>query len=170
MVQRRRSVIALHVMVFAAVACASNRPQQDLLADSALVVLSGAINVKAGNDLDGSVEYLIDDPYPGSVVIGAISDRMSAAGWSQTEEWILPPLEKVESKSREWSRYTQGQTEVFAWTGAWTNKKGDIVTYFLTYDVTPPGTRAARLQVKGVKATSETVKRLRSMVKKPDGS
>jgi hypothetical protein len=126
----------------------------------ALVVLPGAIGVNHTAEYDGSVEYFVNDPYPGSIAISGIGERMKKLGWSETDDWIGPksPI----SPQRDWGSYVEGDTEVFALTKAWKDRSGYLITYFISYRVKPLGAQATRMEIKAVRMSPDTIKQLRA--------
>jgi hypothetical protein len=47
---------------------------------------------------------------------------------------------------------------VFALTKAWKDRSGSLITYFMSYRVKPPGAQAARLGIKAVRMSPDTIK------------
>jgi hypothetical protein len=130
--------------------------QQNL--EPGLIVLPDGFNVRRVAIYDGSVEYDVPDPYPGSVVIRTLGDRMKESGWSETDEF--PGPDQTTKTTRTWSSYLQGDQRVESWSGGWKNGAGDLVLYFLTYK-TKPNEPAVRVHVKVLRMTAGTVARFR---------
>jgi hypothetical protein len=130
----------------------------------ALVVLPGAIAEKHTKEYDGSVEYFIDDPYPGSVAIAGIAERMKKLGWSESQDPLA--LNPTRAPQEDWGHYYEGEAEVYASAKTWKDGTGYFITYFMSYHVEPAGPQATRLEIKAVRMSPETVKGLRKTLEK----
>lgn len=153
----KTSVVRLTLLVLTVSTGCTSASVQGPMAPG-LIVLPDAQQVQRPRELDGCIEYVVNDPYPGSIAIDGLAERLRESGWTETAEWVVPG--DTAGGTRMWSTYLDGRDEVRAWAGTWKNGSGDLVTYFLTYR-TPPGTQAVRLRVKGLRVAAETVRRLR---------
>ena len=71
-------------MIVFAVACGAASSERQLESEKVLVVVPEAIDVRHTKEYDGGVEYFVNDPFPGSIVIKGIAERLRLAGWKET--------------------------------------------------------------------------------------
>ncbi len=147
------------------VGCEGLQPTgQDPASDSPLVVLSAAADTRWTNDYDGTVHYSIQDPYPGSVVIGRLSEALTEAGWVEVDG---SPLfsDPDRGARRWWSYYDELERKTHQWQGSWRDANGNMITYLLRYE-TPASGGPDIMKVTGIYTSAATVSKLRDEAEK----
>jgi hypothetical protein len=101
---------------------------EEKLPEDAVVVVSGAVNVRAGHASWNATEYDVAHANV-PVLIGAIREQLEARAW-------VPLSEQWDSRGQKTS-YVEGWTchpsaeggIIFQWLTDWRNERGDLVTY-----------------------------------------
>jgi len=125
------------------------------------VIVEGAREVRRTSEYDGAVYYLVEDPYPGSVIINEITRRIEMTpGWQASAETPISPDGK-DSRSW-WSYYEPSDAKVYQWVGSWKNPQGDLLTYVLRYEVADPNAVAHTMKVSAIDMAAATVASMRN--------
>jgi hypothetical protein len=128
--------------------------------DGAFFVAANAREVRRVPEYDGAIHYIVDDPYPGEVTVANIESAMRKGGWRASETSMLE-LGRGDGGRTWWTYHRQPNTKVYQWDAGWSNDSGDLVTYLLRYEVSPPNAVARNLLVSAIYTKAATVKKLR---------
>jgi hypothetical protein len=128
--------------------------------NQSLIVVPNATEIRQAPEYDGAIHYVVDDPYPGEVTIAFIDSAMRKAGWQASDSSLLR-LDRIDGGRTWWSHHQQPDTKAYQWDAGWSNESGDLVTYLLRYEVSPPNSVARRMQVSAVYTKAATVKKMR---------
>ena len=155
-----RSAALLVALVAISAGCARREASVTAASDreTSLVLRPGASDVRRTNEYDGTLSYVIDDPYPGSVVREQIGEALSRAGWQPSRENLLTFRDS--SANTDWWTFTKGSLEVSQMVEGWRNASGDVLTIIYQYEV-PAGTVKKSLKVTAVLTRAATVAKMR---------
>lgn len=129
---------------------------------SPLVVVAGGRDVRRIDEYDGTLRYMVDDPFPASILRDGLSQVLERdLGWTPSEETLLS-LVAGEPPNADWFHFEdKSGLRVSQLAKAWRNTQGDLVTYILRYEVLPDTNLRGTVHVTGVLTRVATVERLR---------
>jgi hypothetical protein len=161
---RCRGLVQLPVVIAicAVHGCARESPPSTAGVSSVpFVIVESAREVRRTSEYDGAVYYLVEDPYPGSVIIKEITRRIEMTpGWQPSAE---TPISAEGNDSRSWGSYYESSgAKVYQWIGSWKNPQGDLLTYVLRYEVADPNAVAHTMKVSAIYMTAATVASMRN--------
>jgi hypothetical protein len=93
-----------------------------------------------------AVQYRLATPYPAQPFLDDLSARLTSRGWKPMERDFLNPTIPT-SNVRGWTAFVDGRAKppmgIHQWLGGWTDQKGAVVSYALTYRSAANGIDAA---------------------------
>jgi hypothetical protein len=170
----RRALVALLAGSLMSGACGRLRDTRNVDRRSpAMVLLAGATEVQyfrnhdvSGREESEQLSYIISSDFPSTHAICRIVGDLRHAGWR--------PLRRGDDDARTESSYTQGwrviinrkgrsdEAHVDLWDAAWTNQRGDHLSYSLTFRYPTRGPRnATSMRVSALRTPGRLVKAFR---------
>ena len=157
--------------IFLTVGCTSPNAGDNAIHPDMLLLLPGAEDVKYTRDYDGTVSYRLTEPYPAEATLERIRTRLEGQGWRAVVEDLMNPG-ITNSHERGWMNFidaTRNSANVFLWSAAWENNRGDRVEYWLRYDFAKgagPESGNPPLQLSAIYMSAPTVKVIREGVRR----
>jgi len=163
-ISRRRRLVRLPIVITICVmhGCARQSPPSTAAVSGVpFVIVESAREVRRTSEYDGAVYYLVEDPYPGSVIINEITRRIEMTpGWQASGE---TPINAEGNDFRSWGNYYESSgAKVYQWIGSWKDLHGDLLTYVLRYEVADPNAVAHTMEVSAIYMTAATVASMRN--------
>jgi hypothetical protein len=156
------SIIVLGSAVLACgIACHSAEPARRKSA-AELFIVPKATEVRYTDDYEGGLTYRVVDPYPAERTLGTIKDTLLSRGWTPMRESLLSPSQPS-SHVVGWQHYFDAtdSRDVQQWLGSWTDRRGSVATYRLTYRAGEGSARPEVVEVSASLMAPDTVSALR---------
>ena len=131
-----------------------------------LVVVEGATAPTRIDEYDGAVSYHVRDPFPGSLVIARLRERLAAVGWKgMTLDFVVTP--GAPAATRQWATsFDSSDRMVRDWSGSWENETGAVVVYFLRYESEQATRVAEDLQVRAIYFSPQRARQIRDLMRR----
>ena len=131
-----------------------------------LVVVEGATAPTRIDEYDGAISYHVRDPFPGSIVIARLGERLAADGWKEmTLDFVVTP--GAPAATRQWATsFDSSDRMVRDWSGSWENETGAVVVYFLRYESEQAARVAEDLQVRAIYFSPQRARQVREVMRR----
>ena len=165
---KRTALVTMALLVMLGDACSREKSRKPLT--PGLIVLPGAMNVRATIENEGTVVYELSEPYPAVNTIAALGSNLGTLGWRAMDRDVMNPSIST-SFSRGWDEFLDSSgngppRETYQWIGQWEDRTSrNVAWYTLTYDasVDANGRIRARgpLRVMGTIISAKAIRMMR---------